>query len=157
MSLSYSLDEKKFSLPTPPSPCHPKSAATPEEDTSSQEPPTSPAPKTDDYPNTLPQSRKNSLAILLILASFVPMISFGAGMGGGLYIASSLGATEPSQASWIATSYPLTAGAFILMSSRLGSIYGHARILLLGAPSWAVWSLIDGFYTNFIAFNITRA
>ena len=135
MSLSYPLDEKKFSLPTPPSPCHPKSAAPPEEEeTSSQEPPTSPAPKTDDYPNTLPQSRKNFLAILLILANFVPMTSFGAGMGGGLHIAFSLGATEPSQASWIAASYPLTAGALIPMSGRLGYLYGHARILLLGAP-----------------------
>jgi MFS family permease len=84
------------------------------------------------------------------------MISFGAGMGGGLHIASSLGVTEPSQASWIAASYPLTAGAFILMSGRLGSIYGHGHVLLLGASWWIVWSLINGFCSNFIAFNIAR-
>lgn len=156
MSPSNSLDKKNLSLPTPPSPCYLKSAATSEDKASSPAPPTSPAAKSDGYPNSLPHSRKNALAILLILANFVPMISFGAGMGGGLYIASSLGVTEPSQASWIAASYPLTAGAFILMSGRLGSIYGHGRILLLGAAWWVVWSLINGFCTSFIAFNVVR-
>lgn len=156
MSPSYSPNEKKYSLPTPLSPCYPKSAATLEEGTSSQEPPTSPAPEIDDYLNALPQSRKNVLAILFILAKFVPMISFGASMSGGLHIASSLGVTESSQASWIAAFYLLTAGAFMLMSGRLGSIYGHARNLLLGAPWWVVWSFINRFCTNFMAFNIAR-
>ena len=77
-------------------------------------------------------------------------------MGGGLHIASSLGVTESSQASWIAASYPLTGGAFMLMSGRLGSIYEHARIILLGASWWVLWSFINGFCTNFMAFNIAR-
>ena len=156
MSPSYSPDEKKYAPPIPPSPCYPKSAATLEEEISSQEPPTSPAPETDDYPNALAQRRKNTLAILLILAKFVPMISFGAGMGGGLHVASSLGVTESSQAFWIAASYPLTGGAFMLMSGRLGSIYEHACILLLGASWWVLWSFINGLCTNFMAFNIAR-
>lgn len=152
MSAEYALDEKEYGLPTAPLPSHPASIATPEED-----PPSAfPAPTADDYSQTLSSSRKNALAILLILANFVPMISFGAGMGGGLHIASSLGVTEPSQASWIAASYPLTAGAFVLMSGRLGSIYGHGRILLLGAIWWVLWSLVNGFCKNFIAFNVAR-
>ena len=112
---------------------------------------------TDDSPSAIPQSRQTAVAVLLILANFVPMLSFGAGMGGGLHIASTLGVTEPSQASWIAASYPLTAGAFVLMSGRLGSIYGHARVLLLGAAWWIVWTLINAFCDNFIAFNFARA
>lgn len=150
MSQSCSKKEQQCTLPQLPLPCHVKSAPTLEGI------PTSPTPKTDDYPDTLSRSRRTALAILLILANFVPMITFGAGMGAGLHIASSLGVTEPSQASWIAASYPLTAGAFILMSGRLGSIYGHARVLLLGASWWVVWSLINGFCTNSKAFNIAR-
>lgn len=161
MSSSYSLHEKMCSPPTIPLPSHPKSPTIPKEgeeialETCSQETPS--ALKTDnDYASTIPQSRKNALAIILILANFVPMISFGAGMGGGLHIAASLGVTDPSQASWIAASYPLTAGAFVLMSGRLGFVYGHGRILILGASWWILWSLINGFCTDFMAFNIVR-
>lgn len=157
MSLSYTLDEKNRSLPTPPSPCHPKSTPTSEAKIPLYEPPAPPTPTIDDSPSTIPPSRQTAVAILLILANFVPMLSFGAGMGGGLHIASSLGVTEPSQASWIAASYPLTAGAFVLMSGRLGSIYGHARVLLLGAAWWIVWTLVNGFCNDFVAFNVVRA
>ena len=102
------------------------------------------------------QSRHNTLAILLVLVNFVPMISFGAGIGGGLHIASTLGVKEPSQASWVAASYPLTAGAFLLCSGHLGTLYGHKHILLLGAAWWSIFSLATGFCNNFIVFNIVR-
>ena len=43
------------------------------------------------------------------------------------------------------------------MTGRLGSIYGHKNILLGGAAWWIVWSFINAFCNNFIAFNIARA
>lgn len=153
---SFQVDETKYCLPTQPLRCHQKTNVTAEGPMPSHEPSSPPIPVVEGYPSNLSQRRQKAVAILLILANFVPMISFGAGMGGGLHIASSLGVTELSQASWIAASYPLTAGAFILMSGRVGSIYGHARVLLLGAAWWIIWSLISGFCDNFIAFNIAR-
>lgn len=141
-------------LPATPSPCHMKVDATPEEKTTSHRMPTI---LTEDHPSTMPQTRQTAIAILLILSNIVTMLPFGAGMGGGLHIASTLGVTEPSQASWIAASYPLTAGAFVIMSGRLGAIYGHSRVLLLGAAWWIVWSLANGFCNDFIAFNVVRA
>ena len=51
----------------------------------------------------------------------------------------------------------LTSGAFVLMSGRLGSIYGHKNILLGGAAWWVLWSFINAFCNNFIAFNVVRA
>lgn len=51
----------------------------------------------------------------------------------------------------------LTSGAFVLMTGRLGSIYGHKKILLSGAAWWIVWSFINAFCNNFVAFNIARA
>ena len=104
----------------------------------------------------LSSSRQNLLAALLVLTNFVPIFSFGVGIGGGIHIASTLGVTEPSSASWIAASYSLTAGAFILCSGRLGAIYGHKRILVLGAIWWIVWSLSTGFCKTFLMFNIMR-
>lgn len=51
----------------------------------------------------------------------------------------------------------LTQGAFVLMTGRLGSIYGHKNVLCLGAAWWVLWTLVNGFCNNFIAFNIARA
>lgn len=157
MSQSHFPDEKKASPITKPSPSHSKKNLSSEGEIPTPEPLSSPVPKTDDLPPSIPQSRQNAVAILLILANMVPMISFGAGIGGGAHIAASFGVTATSQSSWIAASYPLTAGAFVLMSGRLGSIYGHARVLLLGAAWWIVWSLINGFCNDFVAFNVARA
>ena len=43
------------------------------------------------------------------------------------------------------------------MTGRLGSIYGHKRIMLIGATWWIVWSFINAFCDNFVAFNVARA
>lgn len=161
MSDTQRLHEKSmFQSPTIPSLCHSKSNTTPAEPT-----PIPPSPRTaqstipseKNDATSIPYHRQTAIATLLILANLIPMLSFGAGMGGGIHIASTLGITEPSQASWIAASYPLTAGAFVLMSGRLGSIYGHGRVLLLGAAWWVVWTLANAFCSDYVAFNVVRA
>lgn len=43
------------------------------------------------------------------------------------------------------------------MTGRLGSIYGHKKVLLGGAAWWVVWSFINAFCNNFILFNVARA
>ena len=48
-------------------------------------------------------------------------------------------------------------GAFVIMTGRMGTIYGHSKILLLGAMWWCVWTLINAFCNNFILFNVARA
>ncbi|KAL9062991.1 MAG: hypothetical protein Q9157_008492 [Trypethelium eluteriae] len=50
----------------------------------------------------------------------------------------------------------LTQGAFVLMSGRLGSVYGHKNILLIGGAWFVLWSLISGFCNSFLIFNIAR-
>ena len=154
---AFSLAQtEKSSSPVLPAPCHVHNAMIPGGEGVHVILSASVPAKVESHAEDLSHTRKSALATLLILTNFVALISFGAGVGGGLHIASSLGVTDPSQASWIAASYPLTAGAFILMSGRLGSIYGHSRVLLLGASWWVVWSLISGFCNNFVAFNIAR-
>jgi MFS family permease len=52
----------------------------------------------------------------------------------------------------------LTQGAFVLVTGRIGSVYGHKFILLLGATWWILWCFINGFCTqNFAAFASARA
>ncbi|CAF9935386.1 hypothetical protein IMSHALPRED_010210 [Imshaugia aleurites] len=103
------------------------------------------------------QARRRAIAILIVFTNLVPMISWGLGIGGGLIIGKSLGVDGPSQAAWIPASYSLTSGAFVLMAGRLGSVYGHKKILLGGAAWWILGSFVNAFCNNFMAFNIVRA
>lgn len=51
----------------------------------------------------------------------------------------------------------MTQGTFVLISGRLGEVYGHRNAMLAGGAWFVLWSLINGFCNNFIAFNVARA
>lgn len=63
----------------------------------------------------------------------------------------------PGQAGWLAAAYSLTQGSFVLISGRLGTIYGHQRTLLAGAVIFTVFSLANAFSNNYAAFIAMRA
>lgn len=46
----------------------------------------------------------------------------------------------------------LTQSAFVLVSGRLGAIYGHQRLFLIGGAFIAVFSLVNAFCTSYNAF-----
>ena len=110
-------------------------------------------------PSNVPgRTRKIFLTGLIIFANLVQMISNLTTIAAGLSIAPSLGiAGEPSQANWIAAAYSLTQGTFVLISGRLGSIYGHKTLLLVGGAWFSICSLANGFCTSYISFTIARA
>ncbi|KAH7125683.1 major facilitator superfamily [Dendryphion nanum] len=83
------------------------------------------------------------------------MIPFGVGIAAGLPIAEKIGAGK-DQASWIAASYPLTQGAFVLAGGRIGSIFGPRKVLIYSASWWVLWHLISGFTRNIIGLCFTR-
>lgn len=49
------------------------------------------------------------------------------------------------QLSWFAASYSLTSGTFILVAGRLGDLYGHRRLFIVGFFWYGLWSLLAGF------------
>jgi MFS family permease len=52
----------------------------------------------------------------------------------------------------------LTHGAFVLVSGRIGAVYGHQNTVLLGGAWWILWSVINGFCNqSLISFAIARA
>ncbi|KIW70364.1 hypothetical protein PV04_02639 [Phialophora macrospora] len=104
----------------------------------------------------LTRARGLLLATTIVLTQFVQMVPFGAGINGALAIGKDLGATEFSSA-WIAASYPLTQGAFVLMGGRLGMIFGHKNMVVMAGVWWVIFSLVSGFTRNFIALCTMRA
>lgn len=70
------------------------------------------------------------------------------------------GQAEASRMSWHVAGYSLTVGTFILIAGKLGDIYGHRNILILGWIWFGVWSAIAGcsaFTESAIFFDIARA
>jgi MFS family permease len=74
-------------------------------------------------------------------------------------IGKSFGISNPAYLSWMPAAYSLTVGTFILPSGRLGDVFGHRRIFIIGYLWLALWSLITGFsiYSGQIFFDICRA
>ncbi|EDO17773.1 hypothetical protein Kpol_541p16 [Vanderwaltozyma polyspora DSM 70294] len=61
---------------------------------------------------------------------------------------------------WLVASFPLVSGSFILVSGRLGDIYGLKKMLILGYVILVIWSLItglSGYSHSGIFFIIARA
>ena len=58
-------------------------------------------------------------------------------------IRADLGFTEASLA-WVVNAYLLTFGGFLLLGGRLGDLYGHRRMFLLGIALFTVASIACG-------------
>ena len=74
-------------------------------------------------------------------------------------IGQSFGITNPSYLSWMPAAYSLTVGTFILPSGRLGDLFGHRKVFIIGYLWLAVWSVIAGVsvFSGQILFDISRA
>src|SRR4051794_17789565 len=58
-----------------------------------------------------------------------------------------LGFSETSLA-WVVNGYLLTYGGFLLLGGRLGDLYGHRRLFLIGISLFTVASLACGVSTS---------
>ncbi|KAJ5929540.1 hypothetical protein N7454_006490 [Penicillium verhagenii] len=67
--------------------------------------------------------------------------------------------STPQQLTWASAAYSLTVGTFILVSGRLGDVYGHRLMFMIGFVWFAVWSLLAGFsvWSNSRYFDCCRA
>eukprot|EP00026_Physarum_polycephalum_P005889 Phypoly_transcript_05928.p1 GENE.Phypoly_transcript_05928~~Phypoly_transcript_05928.p1 ORF type:complete len:545 (+),score=60.63 Phypoly_transcript_05928:205-1839(+) len=76
------------------------------------------------------------------------------------YIGNTLHLTDLGKLSWFLAAYSLTVGTFILIAGRLGDMYGHKRVFIIGYVWYGLWSLITGFsaYSHSeIFYDICRA
>ena len=116
--------------------------------------------------------RQIAIVVFVSLAQFIQMYPYGAGIASALSVATSFRnnserstqvvppgaeASISAEAAWIAASYPLTQGTFVLMGGRLGEVFGHKRVLMVACSWWLIWSLVCGFAPSLITLCIFRA
>lgn len=73
-------------------------------------------------------------------------------------VGESFGVTDHGELAWILAGYSLTVGTFILISGRMGDLYGYKRMLIIGYAWFSVWSMIAGLavYSNYTLFVFAR-
>ncbi|KAF1735901.1 putative MFS-type transporter [Beauveria bassiana] len=95
---------------------------------------------------------------LFITANLVQFISNFITLSGGITLTHALGReTGPGKANWMAASYSITQSTFVLVSGRLGAIYGHHRLSLIGLGMFGIFSIVNGFCRSFASFVAVRA
>ncbi|KAK6834585.1 MFS general substrate transporter [Apiospora arundinis] len=96
--------------------------------------------------NILSKATRALLTTLIVCANLVQFISNFVTIAAGTAFTRDFGRKSgPGQANWMPASFSVTQGAFVLISGRLGAVYGHQRILLLGGAILAVFSVANAF------------
>jgi MFS family permease len=80
----------------------------------------------------------------LVTAQITMLAGLSQGLSPALYIGSRFNVTNNGELSWYVASFALTVGTFILIAGRLGDMYGHKRIFILGYIAYGVWSMVAG-------------
>lgn len=108
-----------------------------------------------------PETVLHEVAFVFILCTAQLMTQAGLGQSiAPLHlIGSSFSTRRPGELSWFPAAYSLTVGTFILPAGRLGDLYGHKKMVILGFLWFALWSLLAGFsvYSSRVFFDCCRA
>lgn len=103
---------------------------------------------------------KEALFIATVcMAQFMTQAGLAVAIVPGATIGKSFNITSPSQLSWFPAAYSLTVGTFILVAGRLGDVYGHRLMFIIGFSWFGLWSLLAGFsvWSNSLFFDCCRA
>jgi MFS family permease len=123
---------------------------------------------TDTTPNTLskaasiaeqlPLRREILFVATVVLAQFTTQVGLGQALAILHVIGRSFNITNEAELPWLIAGYSLTVGSFILISGRLGDIFGWKRMFIIGFAWFALWSMVSGLavYSNKVLFIFAR-
>ncbi|KAL7947981.1 MFS general substrate transporter [Trichoderma barbatum] len=115
-------------------------------------------------PSSIPPPESLLFEIPFILTLCLAQLLAQAGLGQIIaplhIIGKSFGTEDAGQLSWMPAAYSLTVGTFILIAGRLGDLFGHKIIFVIGFIWYALWSLLAGvsvWSSSIIFFDVCRA
>ncbi|KAL6854796.1 hypothetical protein ACO1O0_005923 [Amphichorda felina] len=107
---------------------------------------------------SLSNTKRNVIVSLVVCANLIGFVSMFSTVVGGFEFSRLLGRpVGPGQANWIAAAYSLTQSGFVLISGRLGDVYGHQWMLLAGGTILVIFSLTNAFCNTYESFVTARA
>ena len=90
-------------------------------------------------------SREVFFIFIVCSSNIVTQAGLGMAIAPLNIIGGSFGSLGLSQLSWFVAAYALTVGTFILISGRLGDMFGHKLVFVAGLFCYGISSLITGF------------
>ncbi|KAF9293776.1 hypothetical protein BGZ88_004916 [Linnemannia elongata] len=106
--------------------------------------------------NRLRQKLRPALLYVVSFAQFFDIVNGTSVSVAILPIAQDLHFTVP-QVLWILNAYTISFAGLLLVSGRLGDLFGHRRMFMFGLFWFALWALIVSFSTSPIMFILARA
>ncbi|KAI1628651.1 major facilitator superfamily-domain-containing protein [Exophiala viscosa] len=106
----------------------------------------------------MPLGKEIMFVGIICLAQFTTQVGLGSTLLILPIIGKSFGLTDPSDYSWLIAGYSLTVGTFILLSGRMGDLFGYKRMLMIGFTWFSIWSMVAGLavYSNHVLFVFAR-
>ncbi|KAF2670531.1 YOR378W-like protein [Microthyrium microscopicum] len=92
-----------------------------------------------------PRWRTVLFIIVVCAGQFMSLAALGQTVAAQNIMGVTFGTENPALLSWFTAAYSLTLGTFILPAGRLGDMYGHKKIFLLGWLWTSFWSSLVGF------------
>lgn len=90
-------------------------------------------------------AREVSFLAIIILAQALMLAGLSQALIPQRIIGASFPDTNPGSLAWYSAAYGLTSGSFVLPSGRLGDIFGHKRVFIIGFIWLGLWELAGGF------------
>ncbi len=100
-------------------------------------------------------SRRSLVLVLVILAQFMVMVDFTIVQVALPSIGREFGVSV-NELQWIVTAYGLTLAGFLMLSGRMGDIYGHKRLFITGVLLFSLASLTGGLAPSEIVLIVAR-
>lgn len=107
-----------------------------------------------------PKSFIHEAAFVIVVCAAQLMTQAGLSLSiAPLHIISTSFKSTPRDLTWASAAYSLTVGTFIFVSGRLGDVYGHRLLFIIGFLWFGVWSILGGFsvWSTPIFFDCCRA
>lgn len=105
-------------------------------------PPTKPPPN---RPYGFSATREVFFVAIIILAQVLMLAGLAQALIPQHIIGASFPDTNAGSLAWYSAAYGLTSGSFVLPSGRLGDIFGHKRVFIIGFIWLGLWELAGGF------------
>lgn len=130
-----------------------------EEKPSGPPPGTSPGPPGGWLCQRMSRSREILFNIMVAFLQLIPQSTLTTVFPVSRDIAISFRIANPSVLPWLVAAYAASFGTFILIGGRLGDIFGHKTMVLIGYSWLAAWSVVAGLshYVGYELFFVARA
>jgi MFS family permease len=92
----------------------------------------------------LSPAREALFIFVICMAQFLSLAGLAQTIAPLGIIGRSFDVTKEGELSWYPAAFSLTLGTFILPAGRLGDMYGHRNLYMIGFAWYAVWSVVAG-------------